>query len=171
MDGEVGGASIKASKAISRTLFSLPHRNSISSHHNVSRGGYMRTQYDSVLFSISHTGRTREWQYSRSDRRAFFFFPLSLRKPLPFPSVVYMTFLTRRTHHRLCGSPSFLPSFLFRYRHSDFVGISPKLTTFIGSFRPGVSCERKRKKGFIPWHRVRTSTDTMNQIGFRPLLC
>ena len=76
-------------------------------------GGYMWTQYHSVLFSnISHTGRTREWQYSRSDRREFLFFPHSLQKPLPFPSIACMTFLTRRTHQGLCGSPPFLPSFL-----------------------------------------------------------
>ena len=92
-------------------LFSLPHRNLISSYHNVLGVGICghRTMVPSVM-------EQGKWRYSSSDSyRAFSVSPF-LYKSLysPHPSDACLTFLIRRTHHRPCGSPYFFPSFLFR---------------------------------------------------------
>jgi len=177
--------SIKSSKAISGALFSLPHRNSISSHDNVLWlgitvcGHCTRVQYKYCSASFSNISHgTKRGGDIRGVIIERFSSPFLLHNPLPFPSVACMTFLTRRMHHSLCGSPSPPPSFLFRvlYLHSDFVGISPKVTIFIHAFGPRVACEgkeKRKKKGSIPWHCVptRARTGTINQIGFRPFLC
>jgi len=88
-----------------RALFSLPHRNLISSYyHNVLGVGICGYSTMVPFSDIGHGAR----EMAIFDKERFLFPPFFTGLYYP-----HLILLIRRTHHRLCGSPYFFSSFLF----------------------------------------------------------